>query len=110
MLGASGAFSALAEASKSGPSPGGRPEGGAEAAPDGGAEAAPESRLGFGGGASLRDSGGAESCTPAAVAASGALLVSSARGEPSGLDSDERVEWDEPDERSSVGCSRLRLL
>ena len=53
MVGGIGAFKALADASKSGPS-GGRPEGGAEAAP--------ESRLGLGGGASLRDRGGVESC------------------------------------------------
>ena len=59
MVGASGAFNALAEAVKSGPSAG-RPE--AEA--PGGADAAPESRLGLGGGASLRDSGGVESCVP----------------------------------------------
>src|SRR6478752_7405407 len=59
MVGAIGGFNALADASRSGPSPGGR---------EGGAEAAPESRLGLGGGASLRDMGGVESCTPVAVA------------------------------------------
>jgi hypothetical protein len=52
IVGAIGAFSALAEATRSGPSPG---------RADGGADAAPESRLGLGGGASLRENGGDES-------------------------------------------------
>ena len=54
MVGAMGALSALEDASRSGPlSPGGRA--------DGGLDAMFESRLGFGGGASLRDIGAAES-------------------------------------------------
>jgi len=52
IVGAIGALSALAEAAKSGPSPG---------RTEGGTDAAPESRLGFGGGASLRANGGEES-------------------------------------------------
>ena len=52
IVGASGAFSALAEALRSGPSPG---------RADGGADAAPDSRLGLGGGASFRENGGDES-------------------------------------------------
>jgi len=52
IVGAIGGFSALAEATKSGPSPG---------RAEGGADAAPESRLGLGGGASLRENGGDES-------------------------------------------------
>ena len=51
MVGAIGGFKAFAAAKRSGPSPG--PGGRPEAEAPGGAEAAPESRLGFGGGASL---------------------------------------------------------
>src|SRR4051812_32395482 len=68
IVGAIGAFSALAEASRSGPSPGGR---------EGGADAAPESRFGLGGGASLR--GGVESCVPAAGAISSTPFAEAAR-------------------------------
>ena len=92
MVGASGAFNALAEAVKSGPSAG-RPE--AEA--PGGADAAPESRLGLGGGASLRDSGGVESCVPCTP--SSTPLPASARAAAS------TTESAEPGEDSSVGGS-----
>src|SRR3954465_13410416 len=79
IVGAIGAFKALAEASKSGPSSG---------RPDGGAEAACESRLGLGGGASLRDIGGVESCPPVAGSAvSITPLAESAGAAASGTES-----------------------
>ena len=81
MLGAIGGFKAFAAAKRSGPSPG--PGGRPEAEAPGGAEAAPESRLGFGGGASLRDKGGVESCTPVAGATSITPLAGVSRGAPS---------------------------
>lgn len=71
MVGAMGAFNALDEASRSGPS---------EGRADGGAEAAPESRLGFGGGASLREKGGEESWLPGGGADSLTPLGGSTRG------------------------------
>ena len=73
IVGARGAFSALDEASKSGPlSPGGRA--------DGGLEAMFESRFGFGGGASLRDIGGPESCVAPRRGASITALLASVAG------------------------------
>jgi hypothetical protein len=92
IVGAIGAFSAPAEARRSGPSPG---AGGR----DGGDDTAPESRFGLGGGASLRDSGGVESCVPGTCAVSTTPLAVSTRAALS------LAESDEPDEGASAGGS-----
>jgi hypothetical protein len=71
MVGAMGALSALEDDARSGASPGGLG--------DGILEAIPESRFGLGGGASLRDSGGAESdCTGSATSSTPTLVAGSA--------------------------------
>jgi hypothetical protein len=92
IVGAIGALSALEEAKMSTPSPGGRAEGGLEAMF--------ESRFGLGGGASLRDIGGAESCALARCPVSITGALGAATRGVSISESEERSALDEPDAAS----------